>query len=48
MLKFHTDSPHVMMNMIYKFHKIYFLELPKIFEYLVVERKDCNNFDYSY
>ena len=29
-----------MIFMIYKLHKIYFfLELPKIFEYLVVERK---------
>ena len=33
--------------MIYKFHKNLFLEWPKIFEYLVVKRKNCNNFDYS-
>ena len=47
MLKFHTDSPQVMMFMIYKFHKNLFFEWPKIFEYLVVKRKNCNNFDYS-
>ena len=47
LLKFHTDSPHVMMFMINKFHKNLFLEWPKIFEYLVVKRKNCNNFDYS-
>ena len=27
---------------------MYFFELPKIFEYLVVKRKNCNNFDYSF
>ena len=47
MLKFHTDSPQVVMFLIYKFHKNLFLEWPKIFEYLVVKRKNCNNFDYS-
>ena len=36
------------MLMIYKFHKNLFFELPKIFEYLVVERKNCIDFDYSF
>ena len=48
LLKFHTDSPFVMMFMIYKFHKIYFFELLKIFEYLVVQHKKYNYFDYSF
>ena len=34
--------------MIYKFHKKLILEWPKMFEYLVVKHKNCNNFDYSF
>ena len=34
--------------MIDKFHKNLFFELPKIFSYLVVKRKNFNNFDYSF
>ena len=34
---------------VYTFHNnLFFLKLPKIFEYLVVERKICINFDFSF
>ena len=36
------------MFMMYSFTKFYVFELPKIFEYLVVERRNGNNFDYSF
>ena len=48
LLKFHSYSFHTMLFLIYKFHKNLFVELPKILEYLVVERRNCNNFDYSF
>ena len=32
--------------MINKFHKTNILELPKTFEYLVIERKNGSNLDY--
>ena len=43
LLKFHNDLPYVMVFMIYKFQKKIFLELLKILEYFVVERKNGNN-----
>ena len=41
-------SPYVLMFMIYKFHKNLFFGLPKIFELVVIGRKKCNNFHYSF
>ena len=41
MLKFNTDSPHVIIVMIYKFNRTLLFGIAFRFEYLVVASKNC-------